>query len=124
MVQANEGKFRLNVFGYSDFTDLQTPVTRGQTYPLSIKPGISWSGRLPNLYCRVWIDFNGNKLFEDNEKVFEGLAQNPFNTNVLIPASATTGNTRMRVSIKAGSVPLPCENFLQGEVEDYVLIIQ
>ena len=123
IAQANEGKFRTGV-GYSDFTDMQTTVLRAQTYPLSIKPGISWAGRLPDLYARAWIDFNGNKTFEDAEKVFEGRAQNPFNTNVFIPATVVAGVTRMRVSVKSGSFPLPCESFLQGEVEDYTINIE
>jgi hypothetical protein len=125
LTQANNGKsINFSVLGYSDFTSLQATVTRGQSYPLSIKPGISWSGRLPMLYCRVWIDFNGNKTFEDNEKVFEGLAQNLFNSTVIIPATATLGNTRMRVSLKSGAYAAPCEAYQQGEVEDYTVIIK
>jgi trimeric autotransporter adhesin len=125
LTQANGGKsINFTVLGYSDFNSLQATVTRGQSYPLSIKPGISWSGRLPILYCRVWIDYNGNKTFEDNEKVFEGLAQNPYSSNIVIPATATLGNTRMRVSLKSGAYPTPCESYLQGEVEDYTVIIK
>ncbi len=125
LTQANEGKsINFSVLGYSDFTSIQASVTRGQSYPLSIKPSISWSGRLPMLYCRVWIDYNGNKAFEDNEKVYEGLAQNPFTSSIIIPATATLGNTRMRVSLKSGALPTPCETYTQGEVEDYTVIIR
>jgi hypothetical protein len=123
--QANQGKsINWSVIGYSDFTTLATNVNVGQSYPLSIVPSLSWSGRLPDVYCRVWIDYNGNKIFEDTERVFEGRAQNPFTGNVVIPVTATTGNTRMRVSLKWGSLPTVCENYIPGEVEDYTISIR
>jgi HYR domain/GEVED domain len=125
LIQANQGKsINWSVVGYSDFTSLAATVSRGQTYPLSITPGTSWSGRLPNLYCRVWIDFNGDKTFDDAEKVMEGRALNVFSGNVLIPTNTTTGNTRMRVSLKWGSLPTACESFIPGEVEDYTVTIR
>jgi hypothetical protein len=125
LIQANLGKsINWSVVGYSDFTSLAAVVNRGQTYPLSITPSTSWSGRLPNLYCRVWIDFNGDKTFDDAEKVMEGRALNVFSGNVLIPTNTTTGNTRMRVSLKWGSLPTACESFIPGEVEDYTVTIR
>lgn len=105
--------------GYSDYTDLNTTVNKGQTYPLSIMPGLSWSGILPTAYCRVWIDFNRNDIFETTELVLEKTSQNPFTQNILIPNSAAIGNTLMRVAVKSGSYPTPCETFEKGEVEDY-----
>jgi hypothetical protein len=40
-----------------------------------------------------------------------------------VPSSATTGSTRMRVSMSAGGVPSACETFSYGEVEDYSIEI-
>lgn len=110
--------------GYSDYTNINTTVNKGQNYPLSITAGLSWVGYLPNAYCRVWIDFNGNKVFEDNEKVLEQTNQNPMSANVLVPTTAVTGNVRMRVAMKSGGYPTPCETFGIGEVEDYTVVIQ
>jgi hypothetical protein len=122
--QANLGKsINWSVVGYSDFTSLVTDVNRGQSYPLSIIPGLSWSMRLANLNCRVWIDFNGDRIFSDSEKVLEGTAQNPFNGTVTIPYGSISGNTRMRVSLKWGGLPTACEGFTTGEVEDYTVNI-
>jgi HYR domain/GEVED domain len=122
--QANQGKsINWSVIGYSDFTSWVTDVNRGQSYPLSIIPGLSWAGRLANLNCRVWIDFNGDRIFDDTEKVLEGTGQNPFNSNVTIPYGSISGNTRMRVSLKWGGLPTACENFTAGEVEDYTIKI-
>lgn len=111
-------------FGYTNFTNLSTSLTKGQTYPLSIQAGLSWIGHLPNAFCRIWIDFNKNNTFEDTEKVMEGTNANPFTTNILIPTTATTGSVRMRVSMKWGSYPTACETFDKGEVEDYTINIQ
>jgi hypothetical protein len=117
-------KFKdINSLGYSDYTALNTTLNKGQTYPLSITPLLSWIGNLPNAYCRVWIDFNQNKTFEANELVLEKTNQTPFTQSITIPTTATLGNTRMRVSMKFGSYPTACETFDKGEVEDYTVIV-
>ena len=85
---------------------------------------MSWIGNLPNVYCRVWIDFNNNKTFETNEIVLERNGVNPLTSNVLVPTTATTGSVRMRVSMKWGAYPTACETFDRGEVEDYTISIQ
>jgi hypothetical protein len=110
--------------GYSDYTSLSATLNKGQSYPLSISPGLSWIGNVPNAYCRVWIDFNQNKTFEASELVLEKTNQNPLTQSVLIPTTALTGNTRMRVSLKFGAYPTACETFDRGEVEDYTVNIQ
>jgi hypothetical protein len=118
-------KFKdINTLGYSDYTNLTTTLNKGQSYPLSITPLLSWIGNLPNAYCRVWIDFNQNKTFEANELVLEKTNANPLTQSVLIPSTALTGNTRMRVSLKNGAYPTACETFEKGEVEDYTVNIQ
>jgi hypothetical protein len=117
-------KFKdFNTLGYSDYTNLSTTLTKGQTYPLSITPLLSWIGNLPNAYARVWIDFNQNKTFEANELVLEKTNANPLTQNVLVPSTALTGATRMRVSLKNGTYPTACETFDKGEVEDYTVTI-
>ncbi len=120
----NSDKFKdFNTLGYSDFTNLNTTLTKGQSYPLSITPLLSWIGNLPNVYCRVWIDFNQNKTFEANELVLEKTNANPLTQSFTVPTTATLGNTRMRVSLKFGGYPTACETFDKGEVEDYTVQI-
>ncbi len=48
--------------GYSDYTNFSTSVSKGQSYPLSITPNLSWIGNLPNVFCRVWIDFIDKRI--------------------------------------------------------------
>ena len=112
-----------NTLGYSNYTNIVIPVSKNQTYPLSITPSLSWIGNLPNTFCRVWIDFNQNNTFEDTELVLQKTNLNTFTQNVFIPNNALIGNTRMRVSVKSGIYPLTCETFSSGEVEDYTINI-
>ena len=46
------------VVGYSDWKDKSTTVTKGQSYPLSITPGLSYPTYPTNLFTRAWIDYN------------------------------------------------------------------
>jgi Leucine-rich repeat (LRR) protein len=119
------GKFKdYSTLGYSDYTNLLTTVTHGQAYPLSITPSLSWVGNLPNAYCRVWIDFNKNNIFDLEELVLEQANQSPIKQNIYIPTTAATGNVRMRIAVKLGGYPTACEVFGKGEVEDYLLTLQ
>ncbi|WP_461302080.1 T9SS type A sorting domain-containing protein, partial [Aureisphaera sp.] len=40
-----------------------------------------------------------------------------------VPAGASPGPTRMRVSMKYNGIPTSCESFQWGEVEDYIVVI-
>ncbi|MEO0043796.1 MAG: hypothetical protein RL329_3244, partial [Bacteroidota bacterium] len=124
-INNTSGKFKnFAAVGCSDFTNLNTNVVRGNSYPVHITPGGSWAGRFVSQYGRVWIDFNKNNLFEDNEKVLEGQGLNGYDATVLIPTNAVLGATRMRVSLKSTAFASPCESFAGGEVEDYTVNIQ
>jgi hypothetical protein len=126
-IDNTSGKFRdYATYGYSNFLDKTTTLVKGQTYPLSITPSVSWSGRLANLNGSVWIDYNRNNIFETTERVLFGSQNNPYNTVLQIPSTALLGETRMRVSLKSSSPNSsisPCETIQDGEVEDYTVNI-
>lgn len=71
-------------------------------------------------YWRIWIDYNKNGLFTDaGELVFSANnARRTVSGSFVIP-SGVTGTSRMRISMKYGGAPTPCETFTNGEVEDY-----
>lgn len=118
-------KFKdFNTLGYSDYTNLSTTIAKNRPYQLSITPSLSWIGNLSNVYCRVWIDYNGNKTYESTELVFQGTNRDAFSGNVTIPATGIEGDVRMRVAVKWGGYPEPCETFARGEVEDYTINLQ
>lgn len=69
---------------------------------------------------RIWIDYNNNGLFTDaGEQVFSvNNARKVVTGRFIIPTGAN-GSSRMRISMKYGGAPSPCETFTNGEVEDY-----
>lgn len=105
------------------FTGNMTDLYSGQTYPISLTPG--YSGSANDEHFVVWIDYNGNQLFEAIEIVHNSGAVNFVSTgNVTVPSGVMEGSTRMRVAMKyvgGGSTAQPsaCGNFTEGEVEDY-----
>ncbi|EKB59935.1 hypothetical protein HMPREF9700_01441 [Bergeyella zoohelcum CCUG 30536] len=124
---------------YEDFTSISTDVNKGATYPISVKGP---SGTFPSDVV-AYIDFNQNGDFSDaGESFYLGRIQpaNPANahtvtSNIMIPASAMTGATKMRLvkntNVNALSNPSapnsitgPCDtNLRAGQVEEYTLNI-
>ncbi len=111
--------------GYEDFTAQSTAVTRSSAYTITVTP--AWtSTAYPEGYA-VFIDYNQNGVFTDSgETVWTNAASTttPVSGSITIPATATLGNTRMRVSMKYNGVPTSCEAFSYGQVEDYSINIQ
>lgn len=110
--------------GYSDFTAISTSVTKGTAYTITVTP--TWTGTAYSEGYAVWIDYNADGDFADTgELVWNKAASTttPATGSFTIPATATTGATRMRVSMKYNGVATACEAFSYGEVEDYTVII-
>lgn len=110
--------------GYTDFTSLSTTVNRGTAYTITITP--SWTSSSYAEGYSVWIDYNQDGDFTDSgEQVWTLAATSttPVSGTFTIPATATLGNTRMRVSMKYNAIPTACEAFSYGEVEDYTVTI-
>jgi len=106
--------------GYENFTAQSTNVGRGTAYTITITP--SWTSTVYSEGYAVWIDYNQNGLFTDaGELVWSQAASTatPVSGSITIPATATLGVTRMRVSMKYSGVPTACEAFSYGQVEDY-----
>lgn len=109
--------------GYADFsTSLTANLQSGESYLIELEPGFTYTAY--HEYWRVWIDFNLDGEFSpDDELVFEADGAGPVSGSLQIPPGLDTLKTRMRVAMKYGSYPDPCEEFLYGEVEDYGLQI-
>lgn len=111
--------------GYGDFTYLSTPIYRNNSTSISVYP--AWSGSQYDEAEAVWIDYNQDGDFDDaGELVFSSnpSKNSPVSGTFTVPAGATLGETRMRVSMKYNAVPTACEAFEWGEVEDYSVDIQ
>lgn len=110
--------------GYSNYTAISTDLEQSSPYTITITP--TWTGTAYNEGYAVWIDYNQDGDFQDNGELV--WSKSPSTDNQVIgsftvPQTATTGNTRMRVSLKWNGIPSPCESFSYGEVEDYTVII-
>ena len=113
---------------YEDYTNISTVVQRSQNYNLSIY--LDTDGNY-TVYSKVWIDWNQDGDFDDaNEEYDLGTANdvpdgatNNSPVSVSVPANATIGKTRMRVSAKYNEYATACETGYDGEVEDYTVIV-
>jgi chitodextrinase len=110
---------------YEDFTALSSNATRGTAYTITVTP--TWTSSTYAEGYAVFIDYNKNGLFTDaGETVWTKAASTttPATGTFMIPATATLGATRMRVSMKYNAIPTACETFSYGQVEDYTVNIQ
>jgi hypothetical protein len=110
--------------GYENFTAISTNATKGTAYTITITP--SWSSSKRSEGYSVWIDYNADGDFADaGEQVFSKAISTttPVSGTFTIPATATLGATRMRVSMKYNAIPTMCEAFASGQVEDYTVNI-
>lgn len=107
--------------GYEDFTSITGNIEKGQTYNFSSSfTGTSYAAD----QVLVWIDFNQDGDFEDaGELVLTTPTKvSPWTGSITIPATATTGKTRMRVRLHDSSLSgnlTPCGTSTYGQVEDY-----
>ncbi len=113
--------------GYTLYSAL-TPalVNLGQPLPISVTVGDGWNSESVS----IWIDYNHNGIFEDNEFTYLGTGSNSVVTgSVNVPSSANPGATLMRVRVAAvgsssATSDLACdEDQGYGETEDYPIIL-
>ena len=111
--------------GYFDYTQsvAAANVIQGISYPISITE--QFVSTVDKGYCKVFIDYNQNGVFDvPTEVAYEGAYSGnmTMSGNTLIPLTALTGLTRVRVVLKGvgttGDTD-PCGTFTWGEVEDY-----
>ena len=109
--------------GYADFTAQTGTVALGSTNQIVVSTGFSSNSFTE--YWAVWIDFNQNGTFSNDEKVVSGSSSSAANLSydIVVPSNATLGNTTMRVSMKYNAEQTACESFNFGEVEDYTVSI-
>jgi hypothetical protein len=109
--------------GYADYTNLTANVARGSSNTITISAG--FSGTAYTEYWNVWIDFNNDGTFDSGENVASGSSSSAGNLTATftVPSNAALGDTRMRVSMKYNAAATACENFGDGEVEDYTVNI-
>jgi hypothetical protein len=106
-------------------TTATTSLNKGQTYPLSVSIDNSAEAILS-----VWIDYNQNGIFDSTEwhQIADtALVSSTSTVSVLIPNSALTGLTGMRIRSRNSGAQNgaadACLAMFSGETEDYVISI-
>jgi hypothetical protein len=116
--------------GYADYTATTTvQLARGKAYAGLLQASFVHD------YFTVWIDFNNDGHYTDNERLLNNLKQQwskePTPYTINIPASAATGTHKMRVrnvyyavnpAVVSGTTD-PCNNYTYSETEDYSVTI-
>ena len=110
--------------GYQDFTSMVADATQGTTVPISI----TLDGYFESNAVSVWIDFNRDAMFSESEKTAISFGENATTAtaDIMIPANATVGNTRMRIALYdtyASPNYSGCGEMVVGEIEDYTVNI-
>lgn len=109
--------------GYSDHTGQVIDMTKGADHTMVLTPG--YSGALYTETWLVWVDLNQDGDFDDTgEQLFSGTGSNAMTGTLMIPSTAQTGQTVMRVAMQWNSSVSACESFSWGEVEDYSINVQ
>jgi len=109
--------------GYGDYTDMVAVLEQQETYVLTV------TTHYGSQFVKVWIDFNDNFVFEDDEILVDNVVIAPGQNggvftetiDVTIPETANLGEHMMRAKTNWNSnVPNDaCEGTNYGETEDY-----
>ncbi|MDY0076841.1 MAG: GEVED domain-containing protein [Bacteroidales bacterium] len=109
--------------GYNDFTEMITDIEQDSENELILTVGYG------NEYVKVWIDFNDNFIFEEDEIVVDDFVIAPGQSSgnytdtisLVIPEGALLGEHLMRIKTNwNNNVPNDaCESTNYGETEDY-----
>ncbi len=113
--------------GYESFVLPDSEIIfAGETFSLTIEMSPNTLG--PEI--EVWIDFNGNGIFENDEKVLTEEDPELITTrDIFVPIFAEPGLSKMRIiCAKTFGISSPCDNantvIFGGEAEDYCLHIE
>lgn len=116
---------------YSDFTSKTINLRQGTGNPWTFTVGYSYFTY--DEYLRVWVDKNQNGIFEPSETVVEAVITRPpdgtpsktinYCCSPVDFNEPLASGMRVRVAMKRGGYPDPCETIPFGEVEDYTMNI-
>ena len=114
-----------NFRGVAAIPNCEQGVNKPISVTIPMCTGSSWSQAV-----FVFIDFNQDGDFNDlSEKTniypyADPGADNVINANITIPATATLGNTTMRIlCVESSTFSNPCGTYTWGETEDYTINI-
>lgn len=108
--------------GYFDYTnESEFNVESGSGYEIALVPGFPSKAIFE--YWAVWIDFNVDGIFSDDEKLFTADKKRSTVTGTITIPQLVAVETRMRVAMSREGSPNTCGDIGNGEVEDYTIVI-
>lgn len=112
--------------GYSNFAGVnRIDLSPGEIYEFNITA--QYAGSAYPDYYKIFIDYNQNGSWEEEEKVYASLTPLQFVSKgtIAIPGEARAGYTRLRVILSYESFSGACDSdeFEYGEIEDYCVFI-
>lgn len=108
--------------GYSNYTNQETMVTAGMSYPITITNGNPYDDN----ECAIYVDWNGDGDFADAGESFPvngSPGRGPYTGTIVPPFNAVNGPARMRVAISWNEAADECLSATYGEAEDYTLMV-
>ena len=106
--------------GYHYFNTQCGELTSGQNYNLCVTPG--FLNTIYNVYWKIWIDYNADGFFSNNEQIVYGYGNTTMCANIQMPPTFVPHLVRMRIAMSYGSYPKDaCSHILFGEIEDYCI---
>lgn len=108
--------------GYGNYLSTNTTLKKYYKYNITVKPGFNGSNYTEGF--NAWIDFNHDEVFSASEMILSGATNSQLTASFTVPAGASLGNTRLRVSMQYGGPPSECAAIFSGEVEDYCITIE
>ncbi|TSD67861.1 S8 family serine peptidase [Inquilinus sp. KBS0705] len=109
---------------YTNNTGLTAQLEQAKTYPFSITLGTCGSNF--NKAAKIFIDWNGNGVFEANELAATTVVTNTTDTysgNFTVPQTVTPGNFSLMRIVLAETADVtnitPCGSYAKGETQDY-----
>ena len=114
--------------GYANSLFPPVELLADTVYDLTLTPGFSGFSFDEN--WQVWLDVNGDTLFQPEERLFVSTlpSEGPVSGQIRIPAVDSVRRVRMRVMMNfagfgGNTFPAACDTFSFGEVEDFCVQI-
>ena len=111
--------------GYYNGTALSTSVAAGSSQTITYQTGFTGSGYAE--YFRIYADWNQNGTFDSGETLVSStntaVVTTTRSATFTVPATAKSGNTRLRVVMSDNSGTGACGSYSYGETEDYTITV-
>lgn len=110
--------------GYGSYTNFSILFPRGDTLPISLRPGFATTDK--EEFWQLWADWDQNGQFDaPSELIFQakGIDGDTLRDSIVVPLGVPTGTTRLRILMNRDSTTLPCDSPDFGETEDYCINI-